>query len=260
MEKSKIMAVFRNECYQTLTPGRMVGWLLICGFPVLLVILIKQFGELPSHQTDRWVVVLFVVCEIICLLQLLIWATPWLHTELEGQSWTYLAVRPGGKTAVLVGKYLAAGARTMIGTEIALACSLLIAQPTDSVKVFLVLGTLVAISSFAYAAVFVFLGAVFPKRAMVLAVGYSLLVEFVISLVPAVINKASIQFRLRSLLVEWMQLLDVNGAWKSVRGFEQMLGDSPSWIHLLVLVSVALAELAIANQLVCRKEQLLSPE
>jgi hypothetical protein len=35
-------------------------------------------------------------------------ATPAVSVELERRSWVYLAVRPNGSTAVLIGKYLAA--------------------------------------------------------------------------------------------------------------------------------------------------------
>jgi len=260
MERAKVLAVFRNEWQQTFTAGRMTGWLLICGFPVLLTMLVSQFGTLGPEKTETWTGILFFVCEIICLLQLLLWATPWLYSELEGKTWTYLAVRPGGKSAVLMGKYLAAAIRTMLGTLAALVLSLLIARPVDGLQVFLVLGFIIVISSFSYAAVFVFLGAIFPKRAMVLAVGYSLVIELLVSFVPAMINQLSIQFRLRSILFTWMDFLEVNGSWQPPRGFEDMLGNSSVMLHIGVLLIVNVALLSIANQLVGRREQVLRPE
>ena len=260
MERAKVLAVFRNEWQQTFTAGRMTGWLLICGFPVLLTMLVSQFGTLGPEKTETWTGILFFVCEIICLLQLLLWATPWLYSELEGKTWTYLAVRPGGKSAVLLGKYLAAAIRTMLGTLAALVLSLLIARPVDGLQVFLVLGFIIVISSFSYAAVFVFLGAIFPKRAMVLAVGYSLVIELLVSFVPAMINQLSIQFRLRSILFTWMDFLEVNGSWQPPRGFEDMLGNSSVMLHIGVLLIVNVALLSIANQLVGRREQVLRPE
>ena len=126
MQLAKIMAVFRNEWKQTFSVGRLIGWLLVSGFPILLVLLVLQFGQLDQSDTEFWSWLLFASCEVTCLLQLLIWATPWLHSELEGLSWTYLSVRPGGKTAVLMGKYLAAATRTMVGAEAALLISMLL--------------------------------------------------------------------------------------------------------------------------------------
>jgi len=260
MERAKVLAVFRNEWQQTFTAVRMTGWLMICGFPVVLAILVSQFGQLTADNTDTWGGILFFVCEIICLLQLLLWATPWLYSELEGKTWSYLAVRPGGKSAVLLGKYFAAATRTMLGTLAALSLALLIARPVDGLKVFLVLGFIVAISSFSYAAVFVFLGAIFPKRAMVLAVSYCLVIELLISFVPAMINQVSIQFRLRSILFTWMDLLEVNGSWRLPRGFEDMLGNSSAMLHIGVLLIMNVVLVSIANQLICRREQVLKAE
>ncbi|MFN9914001.1 MAG: hypothetical protein ACK53L_15535, partial [Pirellulaceae bacterium] len=42
--------------------------------------------------------------------------------------------------------------------------------------------------------------------AMIAALAYSLVMEAVISLVPATINQLTISYRLRSLLAEWMSL------------------------------------------------------
>ncbi|MFP6576968.1 MAG: hypothetical protein VB912_17540, partial [Pirellulaceae bacterium] len=165
-----------------------------------------------------------------------------------------------GKSAVLMGKYLAAAIRTMLGTLAALLLSLLIARPVGGLQVFLVLGFIIVISSFSYAAVFVFLGAMFPKRAMVLAVGYCLVIELLVSFVPAMINQLSIQFRLRSILLTLMDFLEVNGTWQPPRGFEDMLGNSSVMLHVGVLLILNVVLLVVANQLVCRREQVLRPE
>ncbi|MCP3695851.1 MAG: hypothetical protein GY917_26870 [Planctomycetaceae bacterium] len=255
MDRGKIKAVFRNEWQQTFTAGGMTGWLLLCLFPVLLTTLVSRVGRIDPEATEAWTMILFPVCEIICLLQLLLWATPWLSSELEAGNWIYLSVRPGGKTAVLLGKYLAAATRTMIGTTIGLLLALLVAKPEDGVYLFLVLGTLIAISSFSYAAVFTFLGTLFPRRAMVMAVGYSLLIELAVSFIPAVINQVSIQFRLRSMLFTWMDVLEVQGSWRPPRGFEDMLGNSSVLLHLGALLFMNVVLLWIGSQLICRREQ-----
>ena len=268
MERAKVLAVFRNEWQQTFTAGRMTGWLLICAVPVLLAVLVSRNTELTNQATVVWTIILFVVCTVICLLQLLLWATPWLYSELEGKTWSYLAVRPGGKSAVLLGKYFAAATRTMLGTLFALSLALLIVRPVDGWKVFLVLAFVLAISSFSFAAFFVFLGAIFPKRAMVLAVSYSLVIEFLIPRFPAIISKLSLQFHVRSILRGLIKLLEIEGEWQGV--FTFLLPDSfsfedPNWyaevlLHLSILVIVTFALVAIANQLIRRCEQVLKAE
>lgn len=279
MERAKVLAVFRNEWQQTFTAGRMAGWLLICAVPVLLTFMVSQsesfqselgfqVGTSGNQITTMWTIILFFVCEIVCLLQLLLWATPWLYSELEGKTWSYLAVRPGGKSAVLLGKYFAAATRTMLGTLLALSLALLIARPVDGWKVFLVLGFIMAISSFSYAALFVLLGAVFPKRSMVLAVGYSLVIEFLVPRFPAIINQLSLQFRIRSTLRGLLELVKIEGEWKI--SFAYLLPvhigfEDPNWysevlLHLSILVIVTFALVAIANQLIRRCEQVLKAE
>ena len=51
---------------------------------------------------------------------------------------------------------------------------------------------------------FTLIGVVFPKRAMVVGVFYTLAFEVFLAMIPAVVNLLTIQFRLRCLLVRWM--------------------------------------------------------
>ncbi len=268
MERAKVLAVFRNEWQQTFTAGRMTGWLLICAVPALLTVLVSRNTGLTNQAVTSWTSILFVVCTVICLLQLLLWATSWLYSELEGKTWSYLAVRPGGKSAVLLGKYFAAATRTMLGTLMALALALLIVRPVDGWKIFLVLGFILAISSFSYAAVFVLLGAISPKRAMALAVSYSLVIEFLVPRFPAIISKLSLQFHIRSIWRGLIELLQIEVEWQSVFTWllpESLSFEDPNWYaevlsHLSILVIATFALLWITNQLICRREQVLKAE
>lgn len=263
MQLSKIMAVFRNEWRQTFSIGRLIGWLLVTAFPILLIFLVIQTGVIDRSRSEWWCLWLFYVCEIICLLQLLIWAVPWLQSELESLSWTYLSVRPGGKTAVLIGKYLAASTRTMVGVVSALLVSMLLiwllADESDEVgsqvskwglAAFFVLAAVITMSCFTYAAIFMFLGTLFPKRAMVMAVGYSLVIEFLVSQIPAMINQVSIQFRVRAIMNAWMKWFEISGSWNPPSGAE----DTSVWLHLLVLLCINLGLLFLANLVACRRE------
>ena len=72
-----------------------------------------------------------------------------------------------------------------------------------------------------------------PRRAMLLAVAYTLIFELVISFVPAVINKFTVQYRLRALLVEWCDL-PLPGANQS--GALSLIGDAPAWRHVAILL------------------------
>lgn len=61
------------------------------------------------------------------------------------------------------------------------------------------------LSAMSYAALYLMIGAIFPKRAMVFCVFYTGLVEVILSLIPAIINRLTIQYRLRSLMMNWAE-------------------------------------------------------
>jgi ABC-type transport system involved in multi-copper enzyme maturation permease subunit len=132
-----------------------------------------------------------------------LWATPIVNAEVEGNTWPYLAVRPGGKTRVLVGKYLTAVAWSVLAGWTGLTISLLIAQPDGALHIWIVLAALVLLSSIAYGALFTFIGVVAHKRPMVVAVAYALILEFVVAWIPAMVNQFTVQLRLRTLLAKW---------------------------------------------------------
>jgi ABC-type transport system involved in multi-copper enzyme maturation permease subunit len=69
---------------------------------------------------------LYLIPQVVCLLGLLLWATPNVHSELEGRTWIYLAVRPDGKAMVLLGKYLTAVAWSASACLLALTISVIV--------------------------------------------------------------------------------------------------------------------------------------
>ena len=107
---------------------------------------------------------------------------------------------------------------------------------------------LVLISSACYAALYVLIGVVFSARATVVAVVYTLLLEGVLSSIPATINKFTVCYRLRALLAEWVELDEVRSAIKEFFGYE------PVWQHLAYLALYTTIVLTIALVVVRYKE------
>jgi hypothetical protein len=93
------------------------------------------------------------------------------------------------------------------------------------------------VAALAYAALFLTVGTLVQKRAMVSAFLYAFFIEGILSTLPATINQLTISFRLRSMLV---QLLDLNPS--TARELERFFDTSTSVpMHLLCLsVLVAL--------------------
>jgi xanthine/uracil permease len=111
-----------------------------------------------------------------------------------------------------------------------------------------VMATLALLSCIAHAALYILIGVIFYRRTMAAAVLYTVIVEYGVSFVPALINKFTINYRLRGLLANWM-------GWDDVRSeAENVFGSEPSWTHLLVLAAITLTLLGVAMYRVERTE------
>ncbi len=109
---------------------------------------------------------------------------------------------------------------------------------------------LVSLASACYGALYALFGVVLHRRAMVIAVGYTLVFEFLVSLIPAVINRLTVQYRLRNLLFAWMDWWEL----LPKEAGDMFLGTEPAWVHLLVLAVGVLGILWLAAQIVQMRE------
>ncbi len=208
-------------------------------------------------RSTVWGAVLFgLIPELITLFGLLLWITPVVQSELEGRTWIYLAVRPRGRVSVLLGKYLTGITWTALAGWTSVTICILIARPDDAWRLWFSLVGIVAFACLGYGALYGLIGVLLQRRAMVIAVAYTLIFEFLISIVPAVINQFTVQYRLRNLLVQfmgWRELL-------SDEAGELLLGDQPAWLHILILCCFTVTLLAIAAQVIQRKEYATADE
>lgn len=236
-----VLAVFLFEWKRSLTLPRMAWSFVLAGFPVFIVGLIRFIAntETPPDPPppELWIVFFFALIPmLVTMLGTLLWTTPAISAELERRSWTYLAVRPNGGTAVLLGKYLAAVTWVLPPALIGLSIAVPLSGIHGPWRIWWVMFRLVCLSCPAYAAIYLLIGTIMPRRAMVLAVAYSLILEFVVSFVPAVINKLTVHYRLRSLLVEWCEELAVLKAREA--GVFSIIDDSPAWQQVVILMSM----------------------
>ncbi len=254
----RVLSVFAFECWRTFTWTRIGGWLLLVAFPIFIVTIMKYYDAqadpmagLPHLTNLAWGMVFFaLIPEVISLFGLLLWATPVVHAEMEGRTWIYLAVRPKGRVSVLLGKYLAAVVWTSLAGWCSATICVWIVQPAAPMRMWGVMVLLVALSCAAYGALYAMIGTLFHQRAMVIAVGYTLVFEFIVSMIPALFNKFTISYRLRNLLFYW---LDLRGE-LSVEGATVLLGNESVWVHLAVLVGMTATLLVVAMQIIQRKE------
>lgn len=267
-------AVFLFEWKRSLTVPRMAWWLVLAGFPVFIIGLIRFSIATASPDNppprELWIGFLFaLVPMLVSMLGTMLWMTPAISAELERRSWVYLTIRPNGGPAVLLGKYLAAVTWVIPPVLIGLTGAMLIINPTESElarieqarllvgqappmqfnggprlatpppremktwQIWWAMTRMVCLSTPAYAAVYLLLGTIMPRRGMVLAVGYSLLFELIISFVPAVINKVTIHHHLQALMLEWCEM-EIPPEFMS--GAASLIGNSPPWHHVTILM------------------------
>lgn len=238
-------AVFLFEWKRALTLPRMAWWAVLAVFPVFIVGLIRFTAYQPPPR-EFWAGLLYgLIPMLVSMLGTLLWATPAISAELERRSWVYLAVRPNGGTAVLLGKYLAAVTWVIPPALLGLTIAVPLADSGDGWRLWWTMFRLVCLSCPAYGAIYLLLGTLLPRRALVLAVAYTLVFEFIIRVVPAVINKLSVQFRLQALLLEWCDLKDF-GPGRRPTVMLALIGDVPAWQHVSILLLLPPVLLAIS--------------
>lgn len=258
-----IWAVFRFEWRRALTVPRMAWWCFLVAFPIGISTLVRTVpGDVPR---EPWSLFLFALLPmLVSVLGMFLWTAPAVSAELERESWIYLAIRPGGRTAVLLGKYLAALCWTLPAALLSMTICVFIASPEMSrfsvsgtvdgspgLILWFTLARLICFSCPAYGAVYLLLGTIFTKRSMVIAVIYTLIFELAVAMVPAIINKFTIQFRLRALLISWGQItVDDNGGLIST----ELIGDSPPSVHVWVLLGYTTILLLAALWIIRRRE------
>lgn len=234
-----IGAVFCFEWKRALTLPRMLGWATLTLFPVFIIGLLRLPGSPPPREV--WIGFLFALIPmLVSMLGALLWTTSAIATELERRSWVYLTIRPHGGTAVLLGKYLAAVTwvlpAAIVGLTLAIPLTITDRTPDgDTLLIWWGMVRLVLLSCPAFSAIFLLLGIINPRRAMVLAVAYSLILELIISFIPAVINKFTVQYRLRSLMIKWCDFALPDGP---RQGASSLFGDTPPYQNVLILLLI----------------------
>ena len=254
MKLGNVWAVFLFEWRRTLTASRLMWLAVLTLFPVFICTLIRLSNSHPIPH-DPWAVFLFVLVPMVtAMLGTFLWSTPAVSAEIERGSWTYVAVRPGGRTALILGKYLAAVTWVLPAALVSLTASAWIAPAVGGFDTWRVIAQLTCLAVPAYAAVYLVLGTLFTKRSMVIAVAYTLIFELGVSMVPAIINKLTVQYRLRALLIDWAHIQvsqEQNGVLDTIRS---LLGDAAAWWHVSVLVVYTLVCLVAAVVLVRTRE------
>ena len=184
----RIPSVFFFEWRRALTIPRLAWMVALMAFPPGLLLMISSAAQRdPPIEVAAILVYALSPC-VACMMSVFLWATPVLSAELEGRSWVYLAVRPYGPVAVLLGKYLVSISWAVpVGLVSATVGSYIIGREQVFHMVSVECG-LATLSCLSYAAVFLLIGVIAPKRAMVAGILYAVVFEAGAALIPAAVT------------------------------------------------------------------------
>ena len=255
----RIPAVFVFEWRRALSVPRLAWLVALMAFPPALLLLIRSVGPPQDPPLEVAAILIYILSPCVaCMMSVLLWATPVLSSELEGRSWVYLAVRPYGPMAVLLGKYLVAVSWSLpVGLFSAIA-GVLVFQREHTAQLIAAETGLVALSCLSYSAIFLLIGVIAPKRAMVTAILYAVVFEIALALIPAAVNLLTVQYRLRCLLVRWTDMESSMTEGNPV--FAAYFGDESATWHVSMLLGMTVAYLLAAALLLRYREFTMATE
>jgi hypothetical protein len=141
-----------------------MAWMLsLMAFPPGLLLLVRMAAR--NDPPDELVAILVFVLSacVASMMSVFLWATPALSSELEGRSWVYLAVRPYGPIAVLIGKYIVSVSWAIPVGVVSATLSVLVFATDEPIHLIAVQCGLVVLSCLAYSALFLLIGVIAPK-------------------------------------------------------------------------------------------------
>lgn len=245
---SSVIAVVLFELRRSLTIPRLALWMMLA-FMAPALMLPGRIMSGPTLPTEiAGLIAYALIPQVSCMLGLLLWATPTIQSEMEGQTWIYITMRPHGRTAIILGKYLVAVLWTASACMIASVAFPILATDKPWGLIFTLL-RLTWLACIGYGAIYVLIGVLFIRRSTIIAFGYTLAIEFGLSWIPATINELTISFRLRSLTIRWMKLEQFD-----LRFLESFSSQQSTWMLILTLLGMSAGFLGAALFFVKKRE------
>ena len=194
--------------------------------------------------------------QALCILASLLYGASLLAGEIEDKTLVYLFTRALPRWRVLLGKYLATASvlSAMCGASMTIAFA-----AVRRARRLWCLGSardhdLVG-ACFAFTAIFSLLGLLVPRRAIPVGLIYAVVVEFLLSTVPAVVNELTASFYLRSLA--W-HVADVELPRKVSRDFERevvpVIAGADAGTAVGALVAIAVVALSLSAVIIHRRQ------
>ena len=260
------LATFVFELTRSFTLHRLMVALGLALFPPLVVFLAVNIafvkGNAISGDVLRFMEFSIVgLVALVCLLMLLLWATPNVHSELEGKTWSFVVIRPGGRSSCFFGKYFVSVFVSFVTVWVSLVACLLVAQRfngfEDPLLWLLKISTVFFLACVGYGAIFSLLGTIFVKRAMVMGAGFLIVVDGFLASLPAVVSKLALSYHLREIGFHWLGWFV---PFMPESDYRLQFGQAwPVWWHLVCVLLMMVIALW-AGALVINGQQYVSAE
>ena len=236
-----ILGVALFELRRSFSPARLSIWFLVAFFPMCLILMVRSQAGSNAPDEAYAVILFFLIVRVASTMGLLLWATPLVSNEIEGRTWLYVTTRPYGSGGIVLGKYLVAILWSLSAGLVSALSATLASGVDQMLRTWLVMTVLVTLGCLSYGALFTLIGALVQKRAMVVAIVYTVIVEGILSIVPATINRFTISYRLLGLMLEWMQFEPTTN-----ERYVALYGDTALSYHLMMLTILTPLFLGIA--------------
>lgn len=236
-----VLAVAGFQLSRLLSRQRLLLAAIGAVFPAAVMLAVRRTAAGGLDRDLAVTMIYALVPEAVCMLGLLVTMCPAVADELERGTWIHVAVRPGGRRALLLGTFLAAVIWTSVVGIVAAILAVAVVGVIDPLPLVALFAGLVILSAVGRAALFSLPAVILPKRALVASVAVGLVVEYLAGFIPAVVNQATVSLRLRSLLVAWM-------GWRQRLPVEmQLLIDpQPAWVQVAAIGILAAVLLTAA--------------
>lgn len=221
---NSVLATCLYQLQSSFRIQRIAVTLILTAFPPVML----SFAILGSNTLQggvpylEFVIVLLV--SVVCILSLLLWATPNVYTELEGKSWIFLACRPRGRIACFLGKFLASFLTAFLISFFSLTACILIAEQfvgiENALRCWLALVGIYLLATMAYASLMSLIGTVAVRRSMVIAAGFVIGWEIILAQIPTIVSRFTVRYHLQSIGFEWMGWFIPNGILPKERYYE----------------------------------------
>lgn len=247
---NSLLAIYRFELKRIFRPGRSFWWVVTAAFPVVIIALMTASIQLspdapPGTREAIFKVALYYLApSVACMLGALLTSAPAVANELEEHSWIYLATRPNGLFYLIMGKFLVSVTWSCSAICIGSTIACFLSPFEDPAQSALIFAFVILMASMAYAALYMMLGTIFHARSMVFCVGYTAAVEMFLGMFPAVVNRMTVQFRLRSLLYH---MIDVPQEFRDAERVVEIVASKESaFLQVFWLVALTAVFLSVA--------------